>query len=197
MAASAMAPEPGSLQSGESEHGEQQTRRRIRLPQVVCVVILVLSDLSVIALVLELAIIERTHLMSHFAGRAQFSTLPFRHYLDLGWLWLLMIIFIGVEGLYTTRRSSWNEIGHLTKAIGMGFVAILASVTLARLGPDVSRGTLVLMALNLLVLLPLGRFWTKRILGNLGLWRKRILIVGASKTSKVALRELTSDPFLG
>jgi undecaprenyl-phosphate galactose phosphotransferase len=53
------------------------------------------------------------------------------------------------------------------------------------------------MALNLLILLPLARFWTKRILGTLGLWRKRILIVGASKTSKVALRELTSDPFLG
>jgi Undecaprenyl-phosphate galactose phosphotransferase WbaP len=79
----------------------------------------------------------------------------------------------------------------------MGFVAILASVSLAELGRDVSRATLVLMALNLFILLPIVRYWTKRILGNLGLWRKRILIVGASRTSEVALRELTSDPFLG
>jgi Undecaprenyl-phosphate galactose phosphotransferase WbaP len=197
MASSAMAPEPGSLQSGKNEKREQQAGPRIHLVQVVCVVLLALSDLSAIAIALELAIIERTQLISRLAGRAQLSTLPFRHYLDLGWLWLLMIVFIGVEGLYTKRRSSWSEIGHLTKASAMGFVAILASVTLARLGPDVSRETLVLMAINLLILLPVSRYWTKRILGNLGLWRKRILIVGASKTAEVALRELTSDPFLG
>jgi hypothetical protein len=149
MASSAMAPEPGSLQSGKNEKREQQAGPRIHLVQVVCVVLLALSDLSAIAIALELAIIERTQLISRLAGRAQLSTLPFRHYLDLGWLWLLMIVFIGVEGLYTKRRSSWSEIGHLTKASAMGFVAILASVTLARLGPDVSRETLVLMAINL------------------------------------------------
>jgi Undecaprenyl-phosphate galactose phosphotransferase WbaP len=197
MASSAMAPAPGSLQSGESEQRGQQPRPRIRLSQLVCVAILVLSDLSAIAIALELAIIERTQLMSRLIGRSQLSTLPFRHYMELGWLWLLMIVFIGVEGLYTKRRSSWNEIGYLTKAIGVGFVAILASVTLARRGPDVSRETLVLMAANLLILLPITRFWTKRILGKIGLWRKSILIVGASKTAEVALRELTSDPFLG
>ena len=197
MASSATAHNPRSYQSHESKQRNQVRRPDIRLPQVVCFLILVLSDLAAIAIALELAIIERTHLISRISDRPQLSTLPFRHYLDLGWLWLLMIIFIGVEGLYTTRRSSWNEIGHLTKAISMGFVAILASVSLARLGPDISRETLILMALNLLILLPFDRYWTKRILGNLGLWRKPILIVGASKTSKVALRELTSDPFLG
>jgi Undecaprenyl-phosphate galactose phosphotransferase WbaP len=196
MASSAMAPERRSLQPDESGSREQGRRLRIRIRQVVCVLILVLSDFLAIALALELAIFERTHLVHHVAGRAQLSTLPFRHYVDLGWLWLLMIVFLGVEGSYTKRRSMWSEIGHLTKAIGLGFVAILAVVTLARLGPDVSRATFVLMALNLLILLPLIRYLTKRILGNLGLWRKRILILGASNTAKVALRELTSDPFL-
>jgi Undecaprenyl-phosphate galactose phosphotransferase WbaP len=197
MATSAMAPEIRSSHSGQSGQGGLRPGPGISLSQVVCVVILMVSDLSAIALALELAITERTRLMSHAAGRAQLLTLPFRHYLDLGWLWLLMIVFIAVEGLYTKRRSSWNEIGHLTKAIALGFVAILASVTLAQLGPDVSRATLVLMALNLFILLPIARYWTKRVLGVLGLWRKRILIVGASRTSDVALHELTSDPFLG
>lgn len=197
MATSAMAPETRSSHSGQTGQGGLRPGPGISLRQVVCVVILMLSDLSAIALALELAITERTHLMSEATGRAQLLTLPFRHYMDLGWLWLLMIVFIAVEGLYTKRRSSWNEIGHLTKAIALGFVAILASVTLAQLGPDVSRATLVLMALNLFILLPIARYWTKRVLGILGLWRKRILIVGASRTSHVALRELTSDPFLG
>ncbi len=168
MATSAMAPEIRSSQSDENGPGGLRPGAGISLVQVVCVAILILSDLSAIALALELAIIERTHLMSHATGRSQLLTLPFRHYLDLGWLWLLMIVFIGVEGLYTKRRSSWNEIGHVTKAIGVGFVAILASVTLAQLGPDVSRATLVLMALNLFILLPIARFWTKRFLGTLG-----------------------------
>jgi Undecaprenyl-phosphate galactose phosphotransferase WbaP len=177
--------------------GKHKPRDYIRLRLMACVLILIFADATAIALALELAIIERTHLLSPAVGRAQAPILPFRNYIDLGCLWLLMFIFLGIEGLYTTRRSLWNEIGHLIKATGMGFVAILASVTLARLGADVSRATLILMAVNLLLLLPLARFWTKLILGNLGLWRKRILIVGASKTSIVALGELTSDPFLG
>jgi Undecaprenyl-phosphate galactose phosphotransferase WbaP len=197
MASSAMAPEHRSLQSLESRQVEQVPKSHISVHQVVCVLVLIASDLSAIALALELAIIERTHLKSLMAGHAQLSTLPFRHYLDRGWLWLLLILFMGIEGLYTKRRSLWVEIGHLTKAVALGFAAILAAVTLARLGPDVSRATIVLSALNLLILLPAFRFWTKRFLGGLGLWRKRILILGASRISEVALRELTSDPFLG
>jgi Undecaprenyl-phosphate galactose phosphotransferase WbaP len=165
--------------------------------QIACALLLLLTDVGAIALALELAILERTQLVPVMGFRRPLVSLPFRHYLDLGWLWPLMLLFLAIEGLYTKRRSMWSEIGHLEKAIGLGFITILAAVTLAGVAPDVSRLTFVLMTLNLFLMLPLVRYWAKRILGGLGLWRKRILILGASHLSRVALHELTSDPFLG
>jgi undecaprenyl-phosphate galactose phosphotransferase len=130
-------------------------------------------------------------------SRIQPLTLPFRHYLDLAWLWLVLVVFLCVEGLYTRRRSLWNEIGQLMKATGLGLVAILAAVALTLISPIVSRFTLLLTGMNLLILLPIVRLWTKRTLGVLGLWRKRILILGATETAKLAMRGLASDPVLG
>src|ERR1700722_9698587 len=114
-----------------------------------------------------------------------------------GWLWLLLALFLGVEGLYTRRRSIWNEVGHLTKAVGLGLVAFLVAIDLAHLSLVISRVTIVIMAVNLLILLPIVRYWTKRGLGSVGLWRKRILILGLTDMAELAMRGLTNDPFLG
>jgi undecaprenyl-phosphate galactose phosphotransferase len=129
--------------------------------------------------------------------RVVLGPVSFRNYLDLGWLWLLPVIFLAVEGLYTRRRSLWNEVGQLTKAISLGVIAILAAVALTNAMPDVSRSSILLMGMSLLILLPIVRFWVKKTLGRLGLWRKRILILGATDTARLAIGGLMSDPVLG
>jgi undecaprenyl-phosphate galactose phosphotransferase len=163
--------------------------------QLVCVLVLALTDLLTIAVSLGLAIFLRNHLMPHVSSNFHLGAFPFRYYLAFGWMWVLPLIFLAVEGLYTQRRSLWNEIGHLTKAIGLSLAAILAAVALTQ--QVVSRPTVLLTGANLVVLLPVVRFWTKRFLGMAGLWHKRILIVGATATAKLALRGLSSDPVLG
>jgi Undecaprenyl-phosphate galactose phosphotransferase WbaP len=168
-----------------------------RYKQILCVLILVLTDVTAIAVCLKLAIFLREFLVPHLDRGMPLVNLSFRHYLDLGWLWLVLVVFLGVEGLYTRRRSLWNEIGQLIKAISLGLVAVLATVALTQLSPEVSRPAIVLMGISLLIVLPIVRFWTKKILGRVGLWRKRILILGVSDTAKMAMRALTSDPVLG
>ena len=162
-----------------------------------CLAVLVLADLATIALSLEIAIFVRMHLIPHVNARVQPDTFPFLHYLVFGWLWLILVLFLGVEGLYTRRRSLWNEVGHLTKAVGLGLVAFLAAIGLAHLSLVISRVTIFVMSVNLLILLPIARYWTKRALGASGLWRTRILILGATEMAKLAMRGLTYDPFLG
>jgi undecaprenyl-phosphate galactose phosphotransferase len=105
------------------------------------------------------------------------------------------VLFLAVEGLYTQRRSLWTEIGYLTKAIGLSLAAILAAVALTQ--QVVSRPTVLLTGANLVILLPVVRFWTKRLLGMAGFWQKRILILGATATANLAMRGLSSDPVLG
>jgi len=184
---------PFALNESTLVHRVLSARHRCR--QVVCVLVLVLTDLSTIAVSLRLAVFLRAHLMPHVSSNFHFWVFPFRYYLAFAWLWLLPLLFLAVEGLYTQRRALWTEIGYLTKAIGLSLAAVLAAVALTQ--QVVSRATVLLTGANLIILLPVVRFWTKRLLGILGLWRKRILVLGATATASLALRGLTVDPVLG
>jgi undecaprenyl-phosphate galactose phosphotransferase len=161
--------------------------------RLTCLLSLLLSDVLIIALALELAILVRVA----WLPQAPHDAFSFSHYVSRGWIWLLFPVFYVVEGLYTQRRTIWNEVAHLTKASGLGTLAILAAVALGKLSIDVSRITILLTAVIVLVLMPFARYWTKRLLRWLDLWRKPILILGAANTAKLILRGINEDPVLG
>jgi len=195
MSTAAMTPE--RLPSGLNENTQGGPRPSTYYRQVCCVCCLILADVLAILVSLILAIFLRAHLVPLVDTNVSPLSLPLRHYLDFGWLWLLLVVFLGVEGLYTQRRTLWNEIGHLTKAIVSGLIVIFAAIALVQRGSVLSRLTIMLTAVILLMVLPTVRYWAKRILGAVGLWRKRILILGATDTAKLAIRGLASDPVLG
>jgi Undecaprenyl-phosphate galactose phosphotransferase WbaP len=166
-----------------------------RARQTWCVLMLVVMDILGIACSLQLAILLRIYWLPQLERQFSMWSFPFRYYLEFGWLWLLVVVFLGVEGLYTQRRSLWNEIGHIIKAVALGIAAILAAVALTH--QVVSRATVILTGVNLLILLPVIRRLTKQVLGMVGLWRKRILILGNDSSAKLAMEGLTTDPVLG
>src|SRR5258708_8108905 len=188
------APERQRFPSAESR-SEQRPSTRHWCRQLACVLFLVLTALSTIAVSLNLAIFLLNRLVPYVSSNFQAGAFPFQYYLAFGWLWLLPLLFLAVEGLYTQRRSLWTEIGYLTKAIGLSVAAILAAVALTQ--QVVSRLTVLLTAANLVVLLPVVRFWTKRFLGTAGLWNQRILIIAATATANLGMKVLVSDPGLG
>lgn len=195
MSTATMAPERLPSRLNEETQGEPRPFAHHR--QVLCAFCLVLADVLAILISLRSAIFLRAHIVPLVDTHVSPLRLPLRHYLDFGWLWLLLVVFLGVEGLYTQRRTLWNEIGHLIKAIVSGLMVIFAAIALVQRGPVLSRLTIMLTAVILLMVLPTVRYWAKRILGVVGLWRKRILILGATNTAKLAIRGLASDPVLG
>jgi Undecaprenyl-phosphate galactose phosphotransferase WbaP len=172
-------------------HGVFAARR------IACLFLLFIVDVSIVALALELAILIRVAWLPHLSTQTPHEAFSFSHYVSRGWIWLLFLVFYPVEGLYTQRRSLWNEVGSLTKASGLGTLAVLAAVALEKLSIDVSRITILLTGVILLVLMPVARYWTKLLLGRLNLWRKPILILGAAKTAKLVLHGVNEDPVLG
>jgi Undecaprenyl-phosphate galactose phosphotransferase WbaP len=184
--------QPPDPKSVKGPSGSRSHARRL-----FCVAGLLFGDVLAIALSLRLAITLRVYLLPVIDKGAPPYTFSFRHYMVFGWLWLLVLFFLCVEGLYTQRRTLWNEVGHLTKATALGLTTVLATVALEQLGLLVSRPTILLTGISLLFVLPVIRYGTKRILGIAGLWRKRILILGAAETGKVAFRGLKNDPILG
>ena len=165
--------------------------------QILCGLCLVLTDAVAILISARTAIFLRAYGIPLVDTHVSPLRLPLKHYLDFGWLWLLLVLFLGLEGLYTQRRTLWNEIGHLTKAIASGADGDICGYCpdpawASPISPDhpAHWGYPVL-------LLPAERYWTKRILGAAGLWRKRILLLGATETARLALQGLVSDPVLG
>src|SRR5919201_786815 len=115
-----MAPDRRHLPvDGEIE--EQQPTGRFWSPQVACAILLVVTDVVAIGLSLTIAVCSRLYVLptlsSHFS--LPVSSL-WNHATAFGWMWLVLLVFFCVEGLYTQRRSMWNEVGHLVKAIALG-----------------------------------------------------------------------------
>ena len=181
--------------------GGRPSARKLRIGylyrQSICVFSLMLSDILAIGLSLRLATFLRAEWLPKVHFGVHSTVFPFRHYLGLYWLWLLIILLLAVEGLYTQRRTIWNEIAHLTKATVLGLIVIFAAIAVVQQGADISRSTVLMTGLILLVALPTTRYWTKRGLGSVGLWKKRILIIGTTDTAQLAMKGLSSDPVLG
>jgi undecaprenyl-phosphate galactose phosphotransferase len=175
----------------------QQSSAAFGSRQVTCALIFATTDVATIAISVLIAFLLRVYAVPHFDARALPVVFSLREYFFFCSVWLVLIIFLLVEGLYTQRRTLWNEIGHLLKAVGLGVVAIFASLALMKVSPLVSRATIILTAMALLLLLPVVRYWSKWTLGKLGPWRKRILILGAADAARLAVQGLLSDPVLG
>jgi Undecaprenyl-phosphate galactose phosphotransferase WbaP len=166
--------------------------------QVACAMVLAIADAAGIGMSVAVAAVFRNSVVFHLGRYAsQAVTLRWQNAIVWSWIWIVLLLFLAVEGLYTQRRSLWNEIGHLTKAVGLGAVAILATVALAQLGSRVSRFAIITTAVALVVVLPFVRYSVKWALGRVGLWRKRILILGSGEAAKLAIAGLSNDPILG
>jgi Undecaprenyl-phosphate galactose phosphotransferase WbaP len=184
---------PGTNHTLESQHSTHPFGAR----QIICALVLMFMDTAMIMASVFTALMLRIHVVPHFHQDILPVFFSLKEYLVFCSIWLVLIIFIGVEGLYTQRRTLWNEVGHVTKAVGLGIVAILAALSLTKLSPALSRATILLTAVNLVLMLPVVRCWAKWILTSLGPWRKRILILGAAETARLAVQGLVSDAVLG
>jgi Undecaprenyl-phosphate galactose phosphotransferase WbaP len=175
---------------------EPRWRNASKFKPFSCVLALLFCDLVSIACALELALVCAAHV--RISGSATLrDAYTLSHYKASIWLWILLVACFASQGLYTQRRSLWSEISAIFKALGGGLAIILAAVALTQNGAGVSRLVILLTAFFLIALMPLERFWTKFVLGKIGLWSKSILILGASETGTLALRGLESDPVLG
>jgi Undecaprenyl-phosphate galactose phosphotransferase WbaP len=197
MSTATLAPEQMPAPEQQEPLKPQKERSGHYHNQAICVVALLATDVLAIALSLRLAIFLRTELLPRMDTNVASLAFSFRHYLVFSWLWLLLVVLMAVEGLYTQRRTLWNEIAHLTKATVLGLIVIFAAIALVQQGAELSRATVLLTALLLLVVLPTSRYWTKRTLGAAGIWKKRIVIIGTTDTAQLAMRGLSSDPVLG
>jgi len=107
------------------------------------------------------------------------------------------LIAFAAARLYTRRTLFWEETRRVVYACTLAtFVAVAISFAQRR-GADVSRLVIGGVWLTSIVVVPIVRLQAKRMLDALGLWRKRVLIVGAGEAGTQVLDRIRDNPDLG
>ncbi|GEA17244.1 undecaprenyl-phosphate galactose phosphotransferase WbaP [Moorella sp. E306M] len=153
-------------------------------------------DLLGLAASFSLAILVRTQVLPALSTLFP-PKLPDELVASLWWLQGITLGFFAYEGLYTTRLPFWREFKQLVKTITLVFLVVLAIVSLAKMSNQISRTVIVITYLFCLVILPVSRYAGKIFLARLGLWRQRVLLLGAGKTGELVARAISRDPYLG
>jgi Undecaprenyl-phosphate galactose phosphotransferase WbaP len=155
------------------------------------------SDLLALALALAAAVGLRVAVLPALSSAFAQPTFPLTHYLQFWWLPLVYLSALWYAGLYTRRDPVWEEVRRCLSGATAAAVLIFAALSIARLGDDVSRPVVVMAWAALLVALPVSRLLTKRALGAVGLWRRRVLLVGDGEQAGHLRRALARDRTLG
>lgn len=106
----------------------------------------------------------------------------------VGWFWIRL-------RHYTYRKPFWFELKEIFRTILIFAVCDLAIVAFSKW--QFSRYVWVLTWMLTLLLVPLARAITKRLLNKFGLWQKHTIIIGTGKNACDAYAALQSEEVLG
>lgn len=157
------------------------------------VIILVLFDLTAFLLSFFLAFLVRSQLLPLFIPFPYtINHNPFNPY----WLPLLYIFFLAYEGLYASRTPFWEEIKQLWKAAFFATIAGFAIVSIGKFSSEISRTVIVLSFFISIVIFPLVRLISHRIISFFPNLRPKAIILGASNTAKMLIESLAREKYM-
>ncbi|MCI4626353.1 MAG: hypothetical protein L3V56_10380, partial [Candidatus Magnetoovum sp. WYHC-5] len=125
------------------------------------------------------------------------SNFPLISYIEFWWIPLIYIFFIGYLQTYTTRLPFWEEVKVLLNGLTISMLVVLAVVTLGRIPDKVSRVIIVALWLISIVLFPVFRLFGKRLLFKSGLFKEKVLILGAGRAGQLILKWLNREWHIG
>lgn len=156
-------------------------------------VVLVLVDWLTVFACLAVAWWLRSHVVPMLLPTAA-PVLPLSTYIvDLFGLAPWTLAFAEAR-LYTRRVMFWDEARWVLYACTL---ATLFALGLSFAGQSLSRPVIAATWLMTIGAVPLMRYRAKRLLAAVGLWNKRVLIVGAGETGKQVWVRIRASPDLG
>lgn len=165
----------------------------MRFLRVSCLVAL---DVAAFYLSLSIAWALRTGVMDYFISGLP-PDLPYAYFLSLWWIPVIYLFFIAYESLYERNLPFWDETREMVKSLSLAAMTVMAIVTLGKLSDKVSRSVLLGVWLSSLLFFPLFRLWGKNMLFTVGIWRERVLILGAGNAGKLVVEGIQRERHMG
>ena len=165
-----------------------------RLIQIFC---LVAIDLSAFYISLFIAWMVRAEVFASLSAHLPFFQFSYMHFISFWWMPVIFIFFISYEALYTSNHPFWDETWNLVKSITLASITVLAIVSLGKMSGKVSRLLLLSMWCSSLFLFPFFRLWGKKFLYKIGIWKERVLVLGAGNAGRLVVEGLKREKHMG
>ncbi|MEW6585565.1 MAG: undecaprenyl-phosphate galactose phosphotransferase WbaP [Nitrospirota bacterium] len=158
---------------------------------------LVLIDLIAYYISLFTAWIVRTDVLPVFFPGLPAAHFSFIHFVSLWWMPAIFIFLIFYEDLYDNKLPFWDEAKDMAKSASLAVIALMAIVTLGKMSDIVSRIVLLGLWLSTLFILPLFRFWGKSLLYEAGIWREKVVVIGAGNAGRLVSQGFMKEKHMG
>jgi Undecaprenyl-phosphate galactose phosphotransferase WbaP len=122
---------------------------------------------------------------------------PFRTYILSLYGLVPWLLAFAEARLYTQRKLFWGETRDVLRASTVAAVFAVFLSFADRTSASLSRLVIAGVWLTTLVVMPVVRYNTKRLLLKAGVWGKRVLILGAGETGMQMYERIHANPVLG
>ncbi|EIG24421.1 sugar transferase [Haemophilus paraphrohaemolyticus] len=153
------------------------------------IILLLLSDIFFIFISILLAISIRKLLNVFFdLPNVNYSYITFLN------IYIILIAILAFEGVYTKRFDFWHETKIIIRSSILSFIIIFANLALEQNTNFYSRTGLLFIFIISALILPISKFYIKRLLFRFDVWKKIATVISENVDFK---SQLFDDPYLG
>jgi len=161
------------------------------MKELLAKIIIVAFDL----LIITFSIFFADFLRSYFSDMIGMPhTAPLTNYMALLPLYVVPILLFAYEGIYTYRYDFWHESRLIFKGIIFSALLVFAYLAITKSIGVYSRIVIGVSFLMMALLIPISKNYIKKLLYNLGLWRKKAKVYG---NDPFLTQEIFGNPYLG
>lgn len=154
-------------------------------------IFLILADQLTLFISILLALLVRDLFHEYF----QFSPpCNFALYLKFMLLYGVMFITFFAFGMYRNRFDFWQELQRVIKGLFYSIIIILSVLAVIKQNQDYSRFVLIATFVIAGVLIPLQKYFLKRVLYKTGWWKKEARLIGQDR---FFFQHVLRNPYLG
>lgn len=151
---------------------------------------LVMMDLVAIFLSICFAVLIRKVLVVFF---------PFFPIIDYSYIYfysiyVTLVVILWYLGCYSVRYDFWYETKLVLKGSVISFLLVFSGLALGQNAEYYSRSTLVLIFIMTAFFIPILKFFIKRYMFKIGLWKKSATVISDDMDLK---NQIFDDPYLG
>jgi len=158
--------------------------------EVIAKSIFIILDILIILLSISIAY----HARGYFDTALMTHSISYERYISFYPIYIIPIVLLAYEGVYTYRYDFWHESRLILKAIIFSAILIFAYLAMTKSIENYSRLVIGFTFICMAFLIPLAKNISKKLLRKWGLWRKRAAIYGEDP---FLTAEIYGNPYLG